>query len=201
MVRVGAAGDFISIVRSSRDPGQESEKAFPGCLYTRTSAASSSCDAKLGCEAGISRNHPCTTLDTTPGPSATRTVGTAPKGSQRRTPERLHSRDGDRDASRQDWAEPTLRASPLRAALIDPLETVRVVDDLLDLVEGDLDLRHDALVALLDALEAQEVVIGAARPVRTGASDSRARVIDGAAAGLPVEEGTGLLEDHILDAL
>src|SRR5215210_3690969 len=44
---------------------------------------------------------------------------------------------------------------------------------LLDLAEGDLDQRHHVLVALLDALEAQNVVIGTARPARIGAADGR----------------------------
>src|SRR5215204_5908953 len=72
---------------------------------------------------------------------------------------------------------------------------------LLHLAEGDLDEGDDGLVGLLAALELEHVVVGAARAVGVFAADAGARVVDGTAALLLVEEQARLREDDVLDLL
>ena len=65
---------------------------------------------------------------------------------------------------------------------------------LLPFLEGDAHHRHDGVVVLLAALEAEEVVIGAAPRRRVLAAGAGAGVVDGAAPAVLVEEHAGLVE-------
>src|SRR5262249_55505886 len=63
--------------------------------------------------------------------------------------------------------------------------------------KGDLHQRNHALVALLDALELQQVVIGTARVRGKVTTDPRARIINRALPRLRIQELTGFAEDRV----
>src|SRR5262249_3761741 len=85
-----------------------------------------------------------------------------------------------------------------RQLACNPVATASGSDCLfVSVAKSDLHQRHDGIIALLAALEGQQVIVGAARARRKLAADRRAAVVNRAAAGCGIEKFAGFTEDRI----